>query len=65
VEGAPSGVEAKGAAIVARSVRRGQLLKFFASLSSCLIGMAACGSARRRKSPRLGAGRRCRVIAAK
>jgi transposase len=26
------GVDAKGAAIVARSVRRGQLLKFFASL---------------------------------
>ncbi len=40
------GVDAKGAAIVARSVRRGQLLKFFASLPPCLVGMEACSSSR-------------------
>jgi transposase len=39
------GVDAKGAAIVARSVRRGQLLKFFASLPRCLVGIEACSSA--------------------
>jgi len=39
------GVDAKGAAIVARSVRRGQLLRFFASLPPCLVGMEACSSA--------------------
>ena len=38
------GVDAKGAAIVARSVRRGELLKFFASLPRCLVGMEACSS---------------------
>ena len=39
------GVDAKGAAVVARSVRRGGLLKFFASLPRCLVGMEACSSA--------------------
>jgi transposase len=39
------GVDAKGATIVARSVRRGQLLSFFASLPRCLVGMEACSSA--------------------
>jgi transposase len=39
------GVDAKGAAIVTRSVRRGQLLSFFASLPRCLVGMEACSSA--------------------
>ena len=37
-------LSAKGAAIVARSVRRGGLLKFFASLPRCLVGMEACSS---------------------
>ena len=39
------GVDAKGATVVARSVRRGQLLSFFASLPRCLVGMEACSSA--------------------
>jgi len=39
------GVDAKGAAVVARSVRRGGLLKFFASLPRRPVGMEACGSA--------------------
>jgi transposase len=39
------GVDAKGATIMARSVRRGGLLKFFASLPPCLVGMEACSSA--------------------
>ena len=39
------GVDAKGAAVVARAVRRGQLLSFFASLPRCLVGIEACSSA--------------------
>jgi len=39
------GVDAKGATVVARAVRRGQLLSFFASLPRCLVGMEACSSA--------------------
>jgi transposase len=38
-------VDAQGAVIVAKPVRRGQLLKFFASLPPCLVGLEACSSA--------------------
>ncbi len=39
------GVDAKGALVVAKPVRRGQLLSLFASLPSCLVGIEACSSA--------------------
>ena len=35
----------QGAVVVAKPVRRGQLLNFFASLPRCLVGMEACSSA--------------------
>ncbi len=38
-------IDAKGAVIVARSVRRGGLLGFFSSLPRCLVAMEACSSA--------------------
>jgi transposase len=38
-------IDAQGAVIIAKPVRRGQLLKFFASLPPCLVGMEACSSA--------------------
>ncbi len=38
------GVDAEGFLVVAKPVRRGQLLKFFASLPPCLVGMEACSS---------------------
>ncbi|BDV36505.1 hypothetical protein SS37A_40350 (plasmid) [Methylocystis iwaonis] len=38
-------VDASGKVILARAVRRGQLLAFFQSLPPCLVGMEACGSA--------------------
>ena len=38
-------VDAGGATIVARSVRRGQLLSCFAGLPRCLVAMEACSSA--------------------
>jgi len=38
-------VDASGKVIVARALRRRELLPFFASLPKCLVGMEACGSA--------------------
>jgi transposase len=38
-------VDAEGRVIVRRQVRRPQLVKFFAGLSPCLIGMEACATA--------------------
>lgn len=40
------GISATGEVLTRRQVRRGQVLKFFASLPSCLIGIGACASAR-------------------
>jgi transposase len=39
------GVDAEGKVIVARKLRRKQVLAFFAKLAPCLVGMEACGSA--------------------
>jgi len=39
------GVDAGGEVVVARAIRRGQLLKFFASLPPCVVGIEACSSA--------------------
>jgi len=39
------GADENGRPVVRKKLRRGQMLGFFASLSPCLIGMEACGSA--------------------
>jgi transposase len=39
------GTNAAGAVVVRRQVKRAQVLKFFASLPPCLIGIEACASA--------------------
>jgi transposase len=39
------GVDAQGKVVVARQLRRKQVLSFFADLPPCLVGMEACGSA--------------------
>lgn len=39
------GVDSEGRVLVQRALRRGQVLKFFESQPSALIGMEACGSA--------------------
>ena len=39
------GVDAAGVVVVAKSIRRAQLLAFFASLPPCLAGIEACSSA--------------------
>src|ERR1700687_3382620 len=38
------GVDATGQAGVRKSLRRSQMLPFFAKLPSCLVGMEACGT---------------------
>ena len=39
------GMDHEGRAVLCKKLRRGQVLKFFATLSPCLVGMEACGSA--------------------
>jgi transposase len=39
------GVDACGAVVVQRSLRRAQVLPFFAKLERCVVGMEACGGA--------------------
>jgi transposase len=39
------GITADGAVVFNRPIRRSQLLKFFGTLSSCVVGIEACGSA--------------------
>jgi len=39
------GIDAAGQVVVARAIRRKDLLSFFASLPCCLVGMEACSSA--------------------
>ncbi len=38
-------IDAAGKVVVAKALRRGQLLAFFAKLPPCLIGMEACSTA--------------------
>jgi transposase len=38
------GVDATGQVVIRRSLRRAQMLAFFARLPSCLVGMEACGT---------------------
>jgi len=39
------GVDAAGRVVLRKQLRRGEVLRFFAKLEPCLIGMEACGSA--------------------
>ena len=39
------GVDADGAIVVKRKLRRAQVLTFFAGLEPCLVGMEACAGA--------------------
>jgi transposase len=39
------GVDAAGAVMVRRALRRRQVLAFFAKLPSCLVGIEACATA--------------------
>ncbi len=55
-------VDADGAGVVAKAVRRGQLLNFFSSLPPCLIGIEACGSAHHWARSLIGLGHRVKLI---
>ena len=50
------GIDATEKAIIRKPLRRGQVIKFFAGLSPCLVGMEACASAHHwaRELTRLG-----------
>ena len=39
------GLDQNGQPVLRKQVRRGQVLKFFATVSPCVVGMEACGSA--------------------
>src|SRR5215813_6160099 len=39
------GIDAEGKVVVARKLRRKEVLAFFGKLAPCLVGMEACGSA--------------------
>lgn len=39
------GMDESGNRVVAKALKRGQVLPFFANLPPCLVGMEACGSA--------------------
>jgi len=56
------GVDAKGATIVAKPVRRGALLRFFSSLPRCLVGMEACSSAHHWARALIGLGHQVKLI---
>jgi hypothetical protein len=45
------GVDATGQVLVRKSLRRSQMLPFFAKLPPCLVGIEACGTARPRNRP--------------
>jgi transposase len=38
------GVDVNGRVVIRKSLRRAQMLPFFARLPSCLVGMEACGT---------------------
>ena len=56
------GVDAAGAVVVVKSVRRAQLLTFFASLPSCLVGIEACSSAHHWARALIAIGHRVKLI---
>jgi transposase len=39
------GVDAEGATVLRKQVRRGQVLTFFSKLPRCVVGMEACATA--------------------
>ena len=55
-------VDAKGRVVVAKAIKRGQLLAFFRSLASCLIGIEACSSAHHWARELIKLGHRVKLI---
>ena len=56
------GVDAAGAVVVRRKLRRAELLQFFARLAPCLIGIEACATAHRWARELIGLGHQVRLV---
>jgi transposase len=57
------GVDAHGQIVLRKSLRRGQLQRFFEKLSPCLIGMEACATAHHWARTLMSIGHDVRLIA--
>jgi len=55
-------VDAAGAVVAARSIRRAQLPAFFASLPSCVVGIEACSSAHHWARALIAIGHRAKLM---
>lgn len=56
------GVDDAGRIVVAKALRRGQVLTFFAKLAPCLVGMEACATAHHWARELIELGHRVRLI---
>jgi transposase len=56
------GVDAAGAVVVRRKLRRAELLQFFARLALCLIGIEACATAHHWAREFVGLGHQVRLV---
>ena len=56
------GVDAAGAVVVRKALRRSQMLPFFAKLPPCLIGMEACGTSHHWARELTGLGHEVRLM---
>lgn len=56
------GVDDRGSVVLARRLRRGQVLTFFAGLPPCLIGMEACATAHHWARALIALGHRVRLM---
>ena len=56
------GVDATGQVVIRRSLRRAQMLPFFARLPCCLVGMEACGTSHYWARELIKLGHRVRLI---
>jgi len=53
------GVDGSGVVVLRRQPKRGQVVRFFAKLPGCLIGLEACGTAHRWGRQLQGLGQMC------
>jgi transposase len=45
------GIDAEGATVLRKRLRRGQVLAFFSRIPPCLVGLEACAVGRQRNAP--------------
>ena len=59
------GIDASGGIVIRRQLRRSQVLKFFARLPSCLVGMEACATSHHRARELSALGHQVRLMPAR